>query len=155
MISIIATSDSLDAFLAEALRQAAENTVLAQNSARRHLGRMSEANLNQISALDNLGRAVASAGFELHGAGFQLSRSIMDAAFQINQAVILWSAALIWSWVPALGAAVRREAVAAHPETGSGDDETEDAGDFVMSGLQFQPPLGVISSGLVESPDED
>ncbi len=155
MIKMIATSDALDAFISETLRQAVGNTTLAQTAARRQLGRISEASLNQFSALTNLGRTAAAVSIDLHTAGIQLSQSVVNATLWMNHALMVWSAALYGYRVPDTAPAAPHRSHSSQRETISDDYGIEDAGDFVMDGLRFQPPLGVITSGLVDLADED
>jgi hypothetical protein len=150
---MIATSESLDELFAEATRQAMRNTAFVQDSARRYMGRLSDANQSQYLELKALEQAFVRAAFDLQSAGIQMSRSVVDATSQVSHALARWSVAAVGPSAPAVASPYTAEGP--RPAGGSREPEPAAVDSYINSALRFQPPLGIVSAGLGESPDEE
>lgn len=148
---MIATIESLDAILADAVLQAARNNALARDAAEHYLDEISTANRSQFAAFGALQQAVLRTAIDLQTATIQLSRSVEDATSSLNRALIQWAAAAFWPWEP-LGMLTEpdppiRSYMSAYADSSEDPDETEA---FASSALQFQGPMSNVASGLGE-----
>lgn len=151
---MIATLESFDEMVADAARRAAAGADLATDSARFYMNSLSNANRNQLAAVDHLQQTVLRSVFDLQAATVHLSRSVLDTAAMLNHALFEWAAAAVWPWSP-LGPLTEPhpEAVAPTLYAPEADYDATQVGDCVMSALRFQGPMGIIASGLGELDD--
>lgn len=152
---MIATFEAFDEMFEEVTRRAATGASAVNDSARRYVSEVSAVNRDQLAAMDHLQQTLIRSVFDIQSASIQLSRSVLDAATQINRAVFQWAVAVIYPW-PSLGSLTEAYSTAERPAervAEPGDDPPSKAGDYIMSALRFQGPMGAISSGMSENED--